>query len=58
MDNKFFIENSNENDFKSNNVKENVIFSQVQDNIVNDFVNKNISLEQIIEREMFNINKF
>ena len=58
MDNKFFIENSNENDFKSNNVKENVIFSQVQDNIVNDFVNKNISLETIIEREMFNINKF
>lgn len=57
MDNKFFIGNSNENDFKSNNLKDNVFFSQVQDNIVNDFVKKNVSLEQIIEREMFNINK-
>lgn len=57
MDNKFFIENSNKNDFKSNNLKDNVFFSQVQDNIVNDFVKKNVSLEQIIEREMFNINK-
>ena len=53
MDNKFFIENSNENDLKNNNIKDNVFFSQVQDNIVNDFVNKNISLETIIETEMF-----
>ena len=56
MDNIFFIGNSNKNDFKSNNLKDNVFFSQVQDNIVNDFVKKNVSLEQIIEREMFNIN--
>ena len=49
---------TSKNTIDIDNVKENVIFSQVQDNIVNDFVNKNISLEQIIEREMFNINKF
>lgn len=53
MDSKFFIENSNSNIYSNENEKNNNFFSPIQDNIVNDFVNKNISLESIIETEMF-----
>ncbi len=53
MDSKFFIENSNGNIYLNENEKNNNFFSPIQDNIVNDFVNKNISLETIIETEMF-----
>lgn len=53
MDSKFFIENSNGNIYLNENEKNNNFFSPIQDNIVNDFVNKNISLESIIETEMF-----
>lgn len=53
MDTKFFIENSNINIDSNDNKKNNNFFPPIQDNIVNDFVNKNISLESIIETEMF-----
>ncbi len=53
MDSKFFIENSNGNIYLNENEKNNNFFSPIQDNIVNDFVNKNISLESIIDTEMF-----
>lgn len=53
MDSKFFIENSNSNSYSNENEKNNNSFSPIQDNIVNEFVNKNISLESIIETEMF-----
>lgn len=50
MKKNFFIENSNSNIYTNDSEK---IFSQVQDSIVDNFVNKNISLETIIENEMF-----
>lgn len=53
MDKKFFIET--ENFTNNNNVEINLINSiQItNDNLVNDFLNKNVSLESIIENEMF-----
>lgn len=53
MDNNFFNKNSKNNIYINDNELDNDCFSQIQNNIVDDFVNKNISLELIIEKEMF-----
>ncbi len=53
MDKKFFIETEN---FTNNNNAEINLINPIQitnDNLVNDFLNKNVSLESIIENEMF-----
>lgn len=53
MDKKFFIETEN---FTDNNNAEINSINPIQitnDNLVNDFLNKNVSLESIIENEMF-----
>jgi hypothetical protein len=53
MDKKFFIETEN---FTNNNNAEINSINPIQitnDNLVNDFLNKNVSLESIIENEMF-----
>lgn len=47
MNKKFFIENNND----MNN------YSFANDRIVNDFLNKDVSLESLIENEIFKINK-
>ena len=50
MKKNFFIKDSNSNIYTNDREKN---FSLVQDSIVDNFVNKNISLETIIENEMF-----
>ena len=50
MKKNFFIKDSNSNIYTNAREKN---FSLVQDSIVDNFVNKNISLETIIENEMF-----
>lgn len=56
MNKKFFIENNNiEIPSNINNSGSNM-FSVTNDNIVNDFINKNISLESLIEKELFKTN--
>ncbi|WP_455938841.1 hypothetical protein [Gemella morbillorum] len=53
MDKKFFIDTEN---FTNNNNAEINSINPIQitnDNLVNDFLNKNVSLESIIENEMF-----
>ena len=53
MDKKFFIYTEN---FTNNNNAEINSINPIQitnDNLVNDFLNKNVSLESIIENEMF-----
>lgn len=54
MDKKFFAETGH---FLNNNNDEIDLINQIQitnDNIVNDFLNKNISLESLIEKEIYN----
>ena len=53
MDKKFFIET--ENFTNNNNAKINLInpIQITNDNLVNDFLSKDVSLESIIENEMF-----
>lgn len=53
MDKKFFIDTEN---FTNNSNAEINSINPIQitnDNLVNDFLNKNVSLESIIENEMF-----
>lgn len=53
MDKKFFIETEY---FTNNNNAEINLINPIKitnDNLVNDFLNKNVSLESIIENEMF-----
>ena len=54
MDNKFFIETKN---FKKNDYNKLSQVSPIQftnDNLVNDFLNRNVSLESLIEKEIYN----
>lgn len=53
MDKKFFVET--EHFDNSDNAKINLIntIQVTNDSLVNDFLNKNVSLESIIENEMF-----
>lgn len=53
MNKKFFIENNNIEIPTNINNSESNMFSVANDNIVNDFINKNISLESLIEKELF-----
>ena len=52
MDKKFFIETEH---FAKNNAEFNLINSiQItNDNVVNDFLNRNVSLESLIENEIY-----
>lgn len=53
MDKKFFIETEY---FANNNNAEFNLINSIQitnDNIVNDFLNKNVSLESLIENEIY-----
>lgn len=53
MDNKFFINTEQLKNDSSNN--SNIINTvSINDNLVNDFLNKNVSLESLIEKEIYN----
>lgn len=56
MNKKFYIENNNIEIPTNINNSESNMFSVTNDNIVNDFINKNISLESLIEKELFKTN--
>ena len=56
MDKKFIIETEH---FDNKNIDELNLISPIQitnDNVVNDFLNKNVSLESLIENEIYNTN--
>lgn len=54
MDKKFFIETQqSDNKYDEFNIMNSFIVTN--DNLVNDFLNQNVSLESIIEKEMYNI---
>lgn len=53
MDKKFFVETEH---FSNNNNAEINLINQIQitnDNLVNDFLNKNVSLDSLIENEIY-----
>ena len=53
MDKNFFIDNNNLKSFQNENIENLENFIPINDNIVNNFLNKNVSLESLIEDQIF-----
>jgi hypothetical protein len=53
MDKRFFIE-TNTMQKNDNNINNSYSFFPTNDNVVNEFLNKTISLENLIENEIYN----
>lgn len=53
MDKNFFIDDNNLKSFQGENIDNLKNFIPINDNIVNNFLNKNVSLESLIEEQIF-----
>lgn len=60
MDKKFFVENNSDTNQVTSNfyhpINDRKDYSFTSDKIVNDFLNKDVSLETLIENEIFKFN--